>query len=377
VDEGLDWTWAPIVIVSLLAVLFIVVRGIRPTAKVQVVMGIFEMAVFVVLAIHLLIIADNHTLDVFKPSTGNPGGMGDIFTAMIFGVLAYVGFESSTTLGEEARNPRRAIPLAVIGAVLVIGAFFTLCMYAGVVYWGPEQIEGGDNAFVTFNGGDPWDGIADRVWGGAWVFILIAILNSTWAGLLAEVNAASRVGYALGRVRILPNRMAGVHRGWRTPWIAATFVCLFGIAIALILGYALDGPGDALSFLVAIVIPMFCVIYGMTAISCIVFYWRQHRDEFNVLLHGVIPLAGALFFIPVLFGAIGVDLPYVDISGLVGAARAGPWIALGWLLIGLVAYYFFRTNRPESIEQLDDIFVHEDEVEDRPVTPGARTDLRV
>jgi amino acid transporter len=70
------------------------------------------------------------------------------------------------------------------------------------------------------------------------------------------VNAASRVGYALGRVRILPDQLASVHRSWRTPWIAAAFICLLGIAIALILGYGLDGPGDALNFLVAIGVPM-------------------------------------------------------------------------------------------------------------------------
>ncbi len=162
-------------------------------------MGVFEMAVFSVLAIWLIIKAGNrNTLSAFSPNNGNANGWGLIFAAMIYGVLAFAGFESAAFLAEEAREPRRAVRRAAVGSVVVIGIFWTLAMYAGVVYWGPHNITLGRYLFVAYNSGDPWDGIAHVVWGGAWVLALIVVLNSTWASLIGEVNAGSRLAFALG-----------------------------------------------------------------------------------------------------------------------------------------------------------------------------------
>ncbi len=86
---------------------------------------------------------------------------------------------------------------------------------------GPHNITLGRYLFVAYNSGDPWDGIAHVVWGGAWVLVLIAVLNSTWASLIGEVNAGSRLAFALGRVKLLSPHAANIHRKLRTPWIAA------------------------------------------------------------------------------------------------------------------------------------------------------------
>ena len=217
-----NWLWAPIVVFCICVATGLVISGIKPSAKVQVVMGVFEMAVFSVLAIWLIIKAGNrNTLSAFSPNNGNANGWGSIFAAMIYGVLAFAGFESAAFLAEEAREPRRAVRRAVVGSVVVIGIFWTLAMYAGVVYWGPGNINLGKDTFVAYNRGDPWDGIAHLVWGGAWVLVLIAVLNSAWASLIGEFNAGSRVAFALGRVKLLSPHAARIHRKLRTPWIAA------------------------------------------------------------------------------------------------------------------------------------------------------------
>ncbi|MGB0096885.1 MAG: hypothetical protein WBP81_30635 [Solirubrobacteraceae bacterium] len=115
-------------------------------------------------------------------------------------------------------------------------------MYAGVVYWGPHKITFGKDTFVAYNSGDPWDGIAHVVWGGAWVLVLIAVINSTWASLSGEFNAASRVAFALGRVKLLSPQAASIHRKLRTPWIAAIGLAVIAIAVSLIFGFAMSGP---------------------------------------------------------------------------------------------------------------------------------------
>ena len=51
---------------------------------------------------------------------------------MVFAILAFIGFEASAPLGEEAKNPRRTVPRAVVGSALAIGIFYVLCSYAWV-----------------------------------------------------------------------------------------------------------------------------------------------------------------------------------------------------------------------------------------------------
>jgi amino acid transporter/GAF domain-containing protein len=358
-----SWLWAPIVVFCICVATGLVISGIRPSAKVQVAMGVFEMAVFSVLAIWLIVKAGSHnTLSAFSPSNGDTNGWGSIFAAMIYGVLAFAGFESAAFLAEEAREPRRAVRRAVVGSVVLIGIFWTLAMYAAVVYWGPHNINLGKDTFVAFNGGDPWDGIAHLVWGGAWVLVLIAVLNSTWASLIGEFNAGSRVAFALGRVKLLSPHAARTHRKLRTPWIAAIGLAVIAIAVSLTFGFAMSGPKPlgATLFLGALVTLLFIPIYMLVALSCPFYFWRHHRDEFNLIKHGVLPLAGVAFFVPVLIASLGINFAGLGIAPLHGPARYTPWIALVWIASGIVVYAWLLRERPETVDQLDRVFIVEE-----------------
>jgi amino acid transporter/GAF domain-containing protein len=358
-----NWLWAPIVVFCICVATGLVVSGIKPSAKVQVVMGIFEIAVFSVLSVWLIVKAGSrNTLSAFSPTNGNANGWGSIFAAMIYGVLAFAGFESAAFLAEEAREPRRAVRRAVIGSVVVIGIFWTLAMYAGVVYWGPHKITLGKDTFVAYNSGDPWDGIARIVWGGAWVLVLVAVINSTWASLIGEFNAGSRLAFALGRVKLLSPHAARIHRKLRTPWIAAIGLAVIATAVALIFGFAMSGPKPlgATLFLGALVTLLFIPIYMLVALSCPFYFWRHHRDEFNVIKHGVLPLAGAAFFVPVLIASLGINFAGLGIAPLHGDARYTPWIVLSWIAMGTVAYAWLLRRRPETIEQLERVFIAEE-----------------
>ena len=118
------------------------------------------------------------------------------FAAFVF--LAFAGFESSAPLAEEAHNPRRTVPRAILLATVLIGIFYVFCSYAGVVGWGFHTI----NTYP--NDPSPWTTMANRVWGPFEFVVSFAILNSALANANAGVNAASRVLYAMGRARALP-----------------------------------------------------------------------------------------------------------------------------------------------------------------------------
>src|SRR5436305_1802430 len=133
----------------------------------------FSILVFLALAITLIVAAGgNNTLSVFAPNTGNAHGLGSVFPGMIFAVLAFIGFEASAPLAEEARDPRRTIPRAVILSCVLIGVFYLICYYAASVYFGPNNMAA---KFTTYNSGDPWSGLAQKVWGPGIILVILAV----------------------------------------------------------------------------------------------------------------------------------------------------------------------------------------------------------
>jgi amino acid transporter len=353
-----SWLWAPFAVVAGIGVWALVYRGIRISTEAGVILGAFEIVVFLALAITLIVAAgSNNTLSVFSPSTGNAHGLGSVFAGMVYTVLAFIGFEASAPLGEEAKDPRRTIPRAVLLSCVLIGVFYLICYYAAIVYFGPNVAADPSKGFFSFNAGDPWDGLASKVWGPFSILVLIAIINSAFANSNAGANAATRVGYALGRVGLLPRALAAVHPKFKTPYVAVHVQGALGIAIALILGFALGGPLLAFALLGTIATLIIVCIYILTNLSNIVFYMREHRDEMNPLLNIVVPVIGIVIFIPVLLASFGIDFGGLGIAGLTAPANAAPWIVLAWLVIGAAVFFYVNASSPSKIQETATTFI--------------------
>src|SRR2546430_169485 len=135
--------WAMIFAVIVFGLTFF---GIKISADVGVVLGAIEISVFVLLSIWLIATAGSgNTAATFNPASSLESGrvLGSwqcILHGMIFIFLAFVGFESSAPLAEEAHNPRRTVPRAIVLAAVSIGIFYVFCSYAGVVGWGFNKI---------------------------------------------------------------------------------------------------------------------------------------------------------------------------------------------------------------------------------------------
>jgi len=352
------WLWAPFAALAGIGVWALVYRGVRISTEAGVILGAFEIVVFLALAITLIIAAgSNNTLSVFSPNTGNSHGLGSVFAGMVYTVLAFIGFEASVPLAEEARDPRRTIPRAVLLSCVLIGVFYLICYYGAMVYFGPNVAADPTKGFFAFNGGDPWDGLASKLWGPFSILVLLAIINSAFANSNAGANAATRVGFALGRVGILPRALAQVHPRFHTPYIAVHVQGALGIAVALILGFALNGPLNAFALLGTVATLIIVMIYILTNLSNIVFYMREQRDELNPLLNVVIPLLGILIFIPVLIAAFGIDFGGLGIASLTAPANAAPWIVLAWLAIGVVVYFYVNSRSPGRIQETATTFI--------------------
>src|SRR6266487_2452972 len=263
--------------------------GIKISADVGVALGAIEIGVFVVLSAWLIITAgSNNTAATFNPASSLESGpvLGSwqgILHGMIFIFLAFVGFESSAPLAEEAQNPRRTVPRAIFLAAISIGLFYVFCSYAGIVGWGFNQIS------KYPSNPDPWGALANKVWGEFAFIAILAILNSALANSNAGVNAATRVLYAMGRSRTLPRPLEHINHRFRTPDVAIIFTMIVGIALTLWLGFV-HGPTTAFALIGTIITIPILVVYMAACLSVPFFYLREHREIFSVVRHIIFPL---------------------------------------------------------------------------------------
>jgi len=111
--------------------------GVRTSARLGTVLGVTEIAVFLVLAVLFVVHAGNaNTAAVFTTRYTPKGyhGVSGVIAGSVYSVLAFGGFEGAAPLAEEARDPRRTIPRAVLLATLSMAPGVAGFMVIGVIY---------------------------------------------------------------------------------------------------------------------------------------------------------------------------------------------------------------------------------------------------
>jgi amino acid transporter len=359
---GIDFELAWIVLAVLcgLVVWLLNYRGIALSARTGVVLGVIEIAIFLLISALLIVNAEQNTLNVFVPGEA---GVLPAFQGMIFCLLAFIGFEAVAPLGEEAREPRHTIPRAVIWSAILVGLFYVFNMYAATVYFGPDNMAD----FLAANDGDPWGGMATEVLGTlGGLLVIFAILNSCVANANASATAATRSLFAMGRSSLISRWFAAVHPDYRSPVNAVHFQAVLGIVVAIGLGLVLtNDPFEGAAglnvyvWLGTLVGLLFAGMYIAVNLACIGYYWRERRDEFNVLKHVVVPVLGVIAMIPAVLAVIGgVTIPILDVE-LAPYENSLRWTApvVGvWIVLGIAAYFVLRARNPEALERVDDVY---------------------
>jgi amino acid transporter len=361
-----EYAWIALAILCGLVVWWLIFRGIGISTRTGLVLGVIEIAIFLLISALLIVNADQNTLNVFVPGAD---GVRPAFQGMIFCLLAFIGFEAAAPLGEETREPRRTIPRAVIWSAILIGLFYVFNYYAATVYFGPDRM----TEFYTFNDGDPWGFMAEEVLPGiGGLLIVFAILNSSLANANAGANAATRSLFAMGRVGLLPRMFAAIHPTNRTPVTAVHFQAISALIIAVVLGVVLANdpfptPEGAASFgglnvyvfLGTMLGLIFVFLYICVNLACIGYFWRVRRDEFNPIKHLIVPILGVLAMIPAGLAVIGgLTIPILDIE-LPPYGNAlqytAPIVAI-WMVIGIVLYFVLRSRSPEALDRMGDVY---------------------
>jgi basic amino acid/polyamine antiporter, APA family len=318
------------------------------------------------------------------PNSASVVGMhnfGWMFVQATIAILILVGFESVTSMGAEAKNPRRHIPIAVVTSLLVQGAFCYLFEYFAANYflnsgYTMQNAVGsaapiGDMMVVVGNAVlGPGNGRVFMLFQAFTVFL--AIIGTT----LSCMNTGARVTFAMGRDSELPDSMGMLHSNNLTPHRAIWMLAVISAVIGCVTVSNLFGDGGALTDATVKALPQgfwssfgyfshdtmaalpnslltvtlasnfgTFVLYALSCMICIVAF-RGH-PSYSPLRHLLIPIFGLVSNLACMaFYVIGPFMGY--------GTKMEPLTALGiafvWVIYGGI--YFIRSSKSKGRDTL-------------------------
>jgi amino acid transporter len=251
---------------------------------------------------------------------------------LVLALFSFVGFESATTLGAEARNPLQTIPRAVILSALLAGAFFIVCAYAEVLgFHTAGQDLGASQApmhVLARAGGVPMLGL----------LIDIGALVSLFAGTLACITAAARVLLLMAHNGLAPDSLRNTHARNQTPSRAVIITGIAALAPAAVLAVRGASGLDVYGWLGSLATYGFIVAYALVCVA-LPRYLRDH----GVFRAGaqIVPWLAATAMLLALVGNL-----YPVPEGPYGRL---PYIYLAYLAAGLLWFALHGRNKKSRV----------------------------
>ncbi len=304
--------------------------GTKETGSIQVVIVIILVFVLLVFTAVGLFHVDTANLQPFAPA--ETGGWGAVLPAAGLIFVTYLGFAEINTVAEELKNPGRNLPLAVIGSLLFVIAFYALVMLV-VMGVAPYEVVAGHGEEAVPRIAESlmgWTGLALLTFGG---------LLATASSANASVLASSRINFAMGRDRIITDWINEVHPKFTTPYRS---IAITGV---LILVFILIGDIEVLAKAGSV---LHLIVYGLLNVALIVYRETDapgYDPDFTVPLYPIVPILGAFLS----FALIGFMAP-IEIL-----------LSVGFVVFGAVWYVLYAKDNADPTGLLGEAIAPEDD----------------
>lgn len=345
---GVQIQWWIFSLAAMAIILGLSLRSIKASVNLDLALLSIEVVIFMILAIVAVSTAGpGNSGSGFLPSSA-PTGFSGVGLGVVFGLLSFIGFDAAATLGEETRNPKRNIPLAITGALGAVGIFYVFMMYALTAGY---QVNDPAHMKAFLKDANPFVTMAQHV--APWIVqpIEIAAIFGIFSCFMAIHNTTVRVMFSMGRDRVLPRSLGGVHPRWFSPDRAIYAQTVFTVVIGLAVGAWL-GPGatGAYGFTGAIGTVAIILVYILSNIALIRYFWR--RNDRKIFTHVVVPVLGVV--------ALAYPLYAVSTPGQAWPYNLVPFVVLVWIAAGVVLFLRYRATSPEKIAALGSFIAEDD-----------------
>lgn len=314
-----------------LAVTWLSLREVKLSAKLLLVIEFFTLAVIVTLLVVVLLRVPGGVFDArqFRFSGLN---ISAVLATAGFSVFSIAGFDHAATLGREARQPKRAIGVAVFGSVLGCGLLYILATYVIVLGFRGMSMEQLDA---------PLDLLAGR-YGVGWIGYLIdpGVAISFFGSALGIMAGTSRTVYTLARERMLPRSLARVGSRHSTPAGAVVAIGVLYLVVA-VLGAVLARAETSYGLLGTFAGYMLVASYAITALSAGIYAVRTRSLRLGIGLATVLAAVGAVLVYWYCFN------PFPS-----GAEAVVAWLFFALALGFILCFCLLRLRRPAVLDRL-------------------------
>ena len=308
-----DLPTIPTAIAFIILLTLINLRGVRESLTANLIASVIEVSGLVIVIVVCAIVfggggGDPSRLLEFAPNVPPVEGA---FAASIIAFFSFLGFESAANMAEEVRNPSRAYPRALFGAILTAAVVYLLIAIGAVIVMPPAELADSTGPLL--------DVVAASGLGvPLWLFGLIALVAIANGALLFMIMA-SRVGYGLAVGGLLPHAFARVLPGRRTPWVSIVTVALITMGLTFI--------GDVATLAETTVLLLLLVFLSANVSVLVLKKDKLAHKHFSV--PRIVPILGILACIVLL----------TQQSWTV-------WLgALGYVAVGTVLFFIARYSR--------------------------------
>ncbi|GAK12388.1 APC family permease [Geomicrobium sp. JCM 19039] len=314
---------SPIVVAPIVSILITILLliGMKVAGKINT----FFSLVQVVALFAIAIIAIAHM--PFGPFTYPefmPNGWSGIFAAAALIAFGQMQVEAVLTLGEEAKNPRRNLPLAQISALVTVVILYTITGYGAVAVADPADLAA-SSAPLSF-------AIENVLPIGGTILITIAALTATGTSTIGCILGSSRMLFAAARENAVPKVFGRVNQKTQLPANAILFTGILALLTTLLSVF-----GFSAAIGIAVGAAVFANWLMMALINVLVIVVRIRQPELQRQFRFPLNIKN----IPVLaivatVGAIGI-LFYVDTIPLL--------IGISWVVLIVLWYYLYSKKR--------------------------------
>ncbi|MFW2487017.1 APC family permease [Clostridium chromiireducens] len=332
---GISVNWLPISVVASIAMIILGIIDAKICNRIILVIEGLSIFLILVLSVVILFKVGTTTGLSVVPFKTNGVGISALASTSVFAFLSFIGFESASSLGEETKNPKKFIPIAIISAVFLSGIFYLVCSYAQVIGFGVDS-QGLEQLSSTTL---PLADLSTKYMttGYGTILILVAAF-SNFSCALGSYCAGSRMLFALGRDGIMPKAMMKLHSKHDTPYFALILIIIISDIVQISL-YKNDGI-EVFGYLATIGSLAILVSYIFTSVGAMVYFTK---NKIWSKVHLIVPIVSIAALLYVLYSNI-YPIPAFP-------SNLFPYIVLGWIVIGFVISNIFGKRVKEISEE--------------------------
>lgn len=317
----IDVPAAPTAVVFIILLTLINLRGVRESLGANLIASVIEVSGLVIVIVLAAVFiggggGDPARLLEFSPDKAPVEG---VFAASIIAFFSFLGFEAAANMAEEVKNPSKAYPRALFGAIGTAAIVYLLIAIGAAMILPAADLASSTGPLLDVVAAT---GIALP----PWLFGLIALVAIANGALLFMVMA-SRVGYGLAESGLLPKAFSRVLPNRRTPWVSIVVVAVATIGLTFL--------GDVATLAETTVLLLLLVFLSANVSVLVLKKDRVHHKHFSV--PRVVPVLAIIASIVLLTQQTGVV-----------------WLgALAYIAIGSVLFFVARAGRKREERKAD------------------------